>query len=560
LEGGAWSPPLLENGSDKASPSMKRILAIAIGMLTCTAPVRAGEAFQCKQAVEAYDVKNPDQLMGRFEASTNLEIEDYVASAKMFRVLYKSPDGKEVRALCRPDALGKKPPESVRAGASASFAGPSKPGTSGRESAGSPIPLFASLEQLQPAVWETPSSKFALLHSSYGFRWVSLAEKNEARWAPVPPNQPIRFLDQPLCESIVRFNGGRLEEIRQLFFSRGDAGKDMAENDFSALRRKLEDSVNRWLGAEGMEVADSSGVADTKRKSWFKVPLHVDLEWSVTQSANTGGFRAEFLRIVITPYDGKTDVAQLKAGTQPSGAVPVKAEDLKARIKRDSTGDVYLDGIPMVDQGQKGYCAVASVERVMRFFGLRIDQNEMAKMADTATTGGTSYQAMYAALKKMGSHFSLVVKDRIHFDIKDFIKEVEDYNALAKKNNKAEIVLPESGAIDVSAIYKSMDPDLVRTVSGERRAGEKVKFKQEVLDAINGGVPLFWSVELGIVPETPALRQANGGHMRLIIGYNEKTSEIIYTDSWGAGHEFKKMKLDSAFSITRGLYTVMPGA
>ena len=46
--------------------------------------------------------------------------------------------------------------------------------------------------------------------------------------------------------------------------------------------------------------------------------------------------------------------------------------------------------------------------------------------------------------------------------------------------------------------------------------------------------------------------------MRLIVGYNAKTEEILYSDSWGAGHELKRMKADDAWTITTGLMTVEP--
>jgi hypothetical protein len=46
--------------------------------------------------------------------------------------------------------------------------------------------------------------------------------------------------------------------------------------------------------------------------------------------------------------------------------------------------------------------------------------------------------------------------------------------------------------------------------------------------------------------------------MRLIIGYNLKTSEVIFTDSWGAGHEQKRMAMDDAWTITNGLSSIEP--
>ena len=58
--------------------------------------------------------------------------------------------------------------------------------------------------------------------------------------------------------------------------------------------------------------------------------------------------------------------------------------------------------------------------------------------------------------------------------------------------------------------------------------------------------------------ENPPLPQTFGGHMRLIIGYNAKTKEILYSDSWGAGHELKRMPEDWAFAITHDAFYLKP--
>jgi hypothetical protein len=44
----------------------------------------------------------------------------------------------------------------------------------------------------------------------------------------------------------------------------------------------------------------------------------------------------------------------------------------------------------------------------------------------------------------------------------------------------------------------------------------------------------------------------------MIIGYNEEDNKIIFTDSWGAGHEFKTMDTDDAYAVTTGLYLMEP--
>jgi hypothetical protein len=46
--------------------------------------------------------------------------------------------------------------------------------------------------------------------------------------------------------------------------------------------------------------------------------------------------------------------------------------------------------------------------------------------------------------------------------------------------------------------------------------------------------------------------------MRFIIGYNSTTREIVYSDSWGRGHEEKRMPLNDAWTITTGLSSLQP--
>jgi hypothetical protein len=102
-----------------------------------------------------------------------------------------------------------------------------------------------------------------------------------------------------------------------------------------------------------------------------------------------------------------------------------------------------------------------------------------------------------------------------------------------------------------------MQPDLLKEVRTKNKA-DVGKFQRTVQSSVDQGEPLLWSVVLGFVPENPALPQTRGGHMRLIIGYNNKTQEIMYTDSWGAGHELKRMVLADAWTITTGLTSIEP--
>jgi hypothetical protein len=92
-----------------------------------------------------------------------------------------------------------------------------------------------------------------------------------------------------------------------------------------------------------------------------------------------------------------------------------------------------------------------------------------------------------------------------------------------------------------------------------RKPVERTEFLKLVKRYVDQGIPLLWGMELGVHPEEPNTAQQNGGaHMRLITGYNEKTSRIFFTDSWGAGHERKAIRLAHAEDITFGLFVMHP--
>ena len=132
---------------------------------------------------------------------------------------------------------------------------------------------------------------------------------------------------------------------------------------------------------------------------------------------------------------------------------------------------------------------------------------------------------------------------------------VNDYNKLAKKAGKKQITYGND--IDVSGIYSSMDSGLLKKTKCEKNKTGFKNFQSDIIKHVDMGIPLIWCVILGIVNEK-GLPQAEGGHMRIISGYNKEKGEIIYSDSWGKGHENKKMPMDDAWTITTGLYSFDP--
>ena len=214
-----------------------------------------------------------------------------------------------------------------------------------------------------------------------------------------------------------------------------------------------------------------------------------------------------------------------------------------------------LRDVPMVDQGQKGYCVVAAAERVLRYYAVEVDQHELAQLSASSAAEGTDPRMMVEGLKRVGTRLGLRIKVLEDFDFDDFLKMVDRYNSSAKRAKLPQLTYGH--LVDVGALYDAMDAALLREVRLKQQ-GDFGRFKSDITGNVERGFPLLWSVHLGKVPETPALPQGGGGHMRLIIGYNPATGEVLYSDSWGQGHELKRMKWEEAWTITGGLYLVEP--
>ena len=75
------------------------------------------------------------------------------------------------------------------------------------------------------------------------------------------------------------------------------------------------------------------------------------------------------------------------------------------------------------------------------------------------------------------------------------------------------------------------------------------KFRNGIMSCIEKGHPLVWSVDRLFTWDRSDGFQGDG-HIRIIVGYNELHDEVLYSDSWGSGHEFKRAKMKDAWEST----------
>ncbi|MEX2607395.1 MAG: hypothetical protein WD708_08625 [Kiritimatiellia bacterium] len=411
------------------------------------------------------------------------------------------------------------------------------------ESPTAEMPLEYWLADSAP-FWTWDPATFEKQAAPLGFRWTQ--EGRSARAAPLQGE----FFGKPAYESVVRFADGAPGSIIISYFNRGDAENALNQPDFESLVRELMTSITTTLRVQprpGNNQSARTSVRDDSR-IWQRPAIQFELSYSYTPPMSGEPFRAEYVRLTAKKFT---------AGEMPSHAITaVNPYAVRAHVTRDiDSGDVWIQNIPMVDQGPKGYCAAATAERVLRFFGQEVDQHQIAQIANTTSGGGTSTDDLKKALSAVCRQYDFSLNTHMEWDFRDFTREIDRYNRQARKNSTREVLIPREGVIMIAHIYQALDPETYKE-SRMGRETEVNKFKERVEKYVNAGCPLSWGVSLGMFEEsTPT---GVGGHLRLIIGYNWKKNQIIYSDSWGQGHGKKYLPLDQAFTITQSLFSLEP--
>lgn len=425
------------------------------------------------------------------------------------------------------------------------------------------------------SLWQTSSMQFPE-GRSLGFRWVS-----DAHDAARASSRALRLRDLSLAEVIARFasatpsvsnsTGGsnQLAEVQVSIYNRGDSG-NLGKVQFDALVERSKTALNSLTGVAPLERGTDYGSAVQSRGLVWATPAsRFLLEWSDTPENHAQGvdYRAEFIRLRVTPQRDQArsllDQARVQSALTAGASQPktVRAADLPARVVKEADGGELLPNIPMVDQGRKGYCVTAATERILRYYGVEVDQNELAQIANADAHQGTSPEEMLDALKKLASRFRVLVITEYRLTYSDYIRTINDYNRVARSAPQAagaSVIPPQRTIASYPEVCHQMKGDLLVEAKTTLNPASMTTFEREVKAHIERGIPLLWSVQLGIVPEEKLNPQAHGGHMRLIVGFNPKTREIYYSDTWGHGHELKKMPLANAWTITDGVFTLEP--
>ena len=428
--------------------------------------------------------------------------------------------------------------------------------------------------------WTSDPVLFVRKHAESGLEFTS----DQRTGAASRLDGGVSYFGVPVYETRITFGAaGGITRVELMLFNTGgtEAMQETVEANGSRFRRRVRvdktidragfktilDTVRTRLSSGGKVPApekDRTSDASTHQSSQTWTAARTVLSWNfVQQGKDESSFRPGFIRVAVDAPGRRADKGKASAK---------EAKKIVDNVVRDPRGDVFIDNVPMVDQGQKGYCSVATAERVMRYFGLSVDEHEIAQAAGTTAEGGTTTRAMKESVEAIGKRFKLATvvcygdfEKSSSERIAGICDEVKAYNKAAKKLKKPaiedDVFIRHEGAVtmfDPVAADKAMDVEVRKEmrVNGMQKS-KYTRFLKDIHDQVAKGIPLFWGVRLAIYPE-PGIPQTAGNHMRLIIGYNDKKKEVLYTDSWGAGHELKRMPADWAWTISHCLMYMKP--
>ena len=235
-------------------------------------------------------------------------------------------------------------------------------------------------------------------------------------------------------------------------------------------------------------------------------------------------------------------------------ARPLSEEKRLKRVEKKRNGEVVINYIPAIS-AQRDYCAPASVEMVLRYYGERIKQRKLGRIFNSSHKGGTYRENVLKGFadNELKEYECRKIYGITNQEIGNLVtlhnKHPELSNAAAKKY--------KSGIKNNRYILDILDPAIIKKVTPQARPEFTAKFPQILREYISKGYPLLWSMAMNLDPYD----RTTGGHMRVICGFKEENNRItgvIFLDPWGSKRKFKRVTLEEAIMMTTGLMVIIP--
>jgi peptidase C39-like protein len=300
-----------------------------------------------------------------------------------------------------------------------------------------------------------------------------------------------------------RYEGETLSEISITYLEAGnyfgshaarDAGLKKAQKEFAekfdAAEETLLKSLTALYGTGQRRNVGKSQVLRSRVTEFDAGPLLIRLFAEEDQ----------LISIFILPAS-----AGAAAATDRTG----RRTEVQGNVARLPNGDVAIQNIPIVDQGERGYCAIGTLTMITRYYGLPVNVDLIAAKAGykDGDVGNANLDAVYAACAREAR---LKMKMEKNFDFR-----------------KAKKSLLKGQPIVVGRKF-----DRVRDEFHTQFARQYEKDSSARLPKADRAERARWPTS------------AASSHMSIITGFNDAREEVLFTESWGEAARHRRMLAD----------------
>ena len=336
----------------------------------------------------------------------------------------------------------------------------------------------------------------------------------------------------PYCVTLYGGEGAKPESFSLVFANKGDFGSQLGsgEDHFKIMHPDKEPpgDLNEAIEFDAEIIAENltKGLGEAREQYYGeKEDKRKVKRWDIGDHAFLlSSLEDEYASLLIVP----TSNADAEGKVEFVVDSDFKKIQIK-NVKTEENGDVWIDNIPMVDQGPKGYCAPATFERAMRYMLVPADMYLLATAA-TAPGGGTNTTKLSEDCKRIVRSKARRIRElELHEDFD--IKTVKDFI--------------DTG---VPVLWQMRSLGKYNDVANER-----TKEREGVEDFT------VWASDIAAeaAEVAPQLKADANYHICMVIGYNEATNEVAVSDSWGPRYELRWVHLDIAKAVTsRGGFVI----
>lgn len=338
-------------------------------------PIELPKEWTFRSPTPAYSIDDPSKQLGDFQPGIQVEVRETEPTNPTWQVAFKR--------YGQPELLSRIPAPDL-----------SQHNASGFERVRGSISEFPVLQKLleAPAPWPENANEMADQIFAGSAEVVFGSETSPTKLSAEAP-QPV-WGTTPL-ESIIDYTNLENPTILIELWNKGDAFQSSVRPN-QARQELLErlEALQDTFRTQVRDPAPANTITAVKvNEAVFLLPndLRVSLRYD----------SGEYLLIQIQ------SISHLRALSPPEYDPAQFRSRIAAQVKTSEKGFRYISGIPMIDQGKKGYCAAATLARVLQFYGYPVDMHAMAELAETEAQathydrGGTLRENLIRAMRRI---------------------------------------------------------------------------------------------------------------------------------------------------------------